>query len=208
MMRPARSRTNDLIVPETVLSRRSHGSLDAITDSERRSLRPIGTTAHEVAAKTGGLLTDLLTHPGVWIFQGIHPAVAGSPRISHAVMAGHRLILVESVAWPPGRYVTCADDRILCDGIYIGQSAGPLISAARHWQGILRRGHQVSAFVVVHPASDGKLTLPATTSGHISWAHAGNAVRDIRACLPSQSRAVSVRAVAALVAATAEEEIW
>ncbi|HET9894561.1 MAG TPA: hypothetical protein VFQ44_06460 [Streptosporangiaceae bacterium] len=35
---------------------RSHGNLDSVTDSERRALRSIGTTAREVAVRTGDLL--------------------------------------------------------------------------------------------------------------------------------------------------------
>src|SRR5258708_6186569 len=90
----------DTQMPE-LLARLSHGSLDAITDSEHRPLRPIGATAREVAARTTDLLTELLTLPGVRIFQGVRHAVAGVPCIGHAVNSGCRLVLVESVAWPP-----------------------------------------------------------------------------------------------------------
>src|SRR6516162_8910334 len=96
--------TADQARPATALPGRCHGSLDVITDSERRGLRPIGTTAREVAARTGALLNDLLALPGVRIFQGVRPdAAPDMPRIPHAVSAGRQLILIESVAWPPGQ---------------------------------------------------------------------------------------------------------
>ena len=46
----------------------------------------------------GQLLTDLFALPGVRIFQGVRQAAVDAPRIPHAVSAGHRLVLVESVA--------------------------------------------------------------------------------------------------------------
>ncbi|SRR6266571_9285150 len=184
-----------------------HGSLDTITDSERRALRPIGTTAHEVAVRTGVLLGALPAGPGVRIFQGVRPAgTEDLPRIPHAVNAGRQLILVESVAWPPGRYHAGTGGRIHCDGTYIGQSVLPLVNAVRYWREALPRGHRVSALVVVHPTAEGDLALPAAMAEELAWTRAGDAVRDIRARLPRGRPAASTRAVAALVAATAGED--
>src|SRR5690242_4417228 len=123
--------------PATAAPGRWYGSLDTVTDSERRGLRPIGMTAREVAAGTGVLLRAV---PGVLVFQGVRPAAGELPRIPHAISAGRRLILVESVAWPAGRYRQRADGRIHCDGMYTGQSVLPLVSAVRYWQATLPRG--------------------------------------------------------------------
>jgi hypothetical protein len=206
MTRPANRRIAALVSPAEAVPGRCHGSLDAITDSERRALRPIGTTAHEVAVRTGVLLADLLALPGVRIFQGVLPAAAQDmPRIPHAISAGRRLILVESVAWPPGQYAARAVGRIHCDGTYIGQSVRPLINAVRYWRETLPHGHRVNALVVVHPTAEGDLTLPAPTVRDLAWTYADAAVRDIRALLPCGRPAVSMRAVAALAAATAEQ---
>lgn len=190
------------VVPATVLSRRWHGSLDSISDSERRALRSIGTTAREVAAKTGALLRSLQVMPGVRIFQGIRPLAPGMPLIPHAISAGRRLILVDSVAWPPGAYTATAAGQIYCDGVYIGQSLVPLIAAVGDWRATLPRRHQVSAVVVVHPMALGELALPAGGAQGLTWARADHAVRAIRARLPHGQPAVSMKAVAALVAAT------
>lgn len=190
--------------PATAAPGHCHGSLDTITDSERRALRPIGATAYEVAARTGVLLAALLGRPGVHIFQGVRPAPAdGAQRIPHAISAGRQLIFVESVAWPPGRYTADADGRIHCDGTYIGQSTLPLVNAVRHWRQMLPRGHLVSALVVVHPTAEGELALPAAVARDLAWTSAADAVRDIGARLPRGRQAASTRAVAALVAATA-----
>lgn len=207
MTRSVNRRIADPVSPAAALPGRCHGSLDAITDSERRALRPIGTTAYETAVRTGVLLADLLTLPGVRIFQGVRQGAAQDmPRIPHAISAGRWLILVESVAWPPGQYAARAAGRIHCDGIYIGQSVRPLVNAIRYWRETLPHGHRVNALVVVHPTAEGDLRLPAPTVRNLAWTHADVAVRDIRAYLPGSRPAVSMRAVAALVAATAEQE--
>ncbi|MGZ4435415.1 MAG: hypothetical protein ACXVW7_17590 [Trebonia sp.] len=207
MTRSADRRLADPVMPAVLAPGRYHGSLDTITDSERRALRPIGTSAHEVAVRTGALLTDLLALPGVRIFQGVRPAAAEDmPRIPHAISTGRQLLLVESVAWPPGRYAAGAAGRIHCDGTYIGQSVRPLINAVRHWRESLPRGHRVSALVVVHPTTEGDLALPSSTTRDLAWTRADDAVRDIRARLPRGRQAVSTRAVATLFAATAGAE--
>jgi hypothetical protein len=189
----------------TALPRRIYGNLDAITDSERRPLRSIGATANDIAARTGALLTELLSLPAVRIFQGIRQAAADLPRIPHAVIAGPRLLLVESVAWPPGRYTSSADGGIHCDGVYIGQSVRPLIFAIQHWRAALSHGHQVSAIVVVHAAAEEIPDLPDPSDGDLVWTTARDAIRTIRACLPDGLPAISLRTVAVLLAATADD---
>jgi hypothetical protein len=187
-------------------SRRCHGSLDTITDSERRALRPITITVHDAAVRTGILLAELLTLPGVRIFQGVRASTADLPRIPHAISIGRQVLLVESVAWPSGRYVTTPAGRIHCDGIYIGQSVRPLLAAIRRWREALPQGHRVSALVIVHPSADGDITLPAAAGQDVAWALAADAVRYIREQLPSDQQPVSIRAVATLIAAAAADE--
>ena len=72
--RVAASRRLQSITPGFALEQRYFGNLNAITDSEQRPLRPIGSTAREVAARTGVLLTDLASDPSVRIFHGVRPA--------------------------------------------------------------------------------------------------------------------------------------
>src|SRR5690348_457879 len=65
VMRMARTLGYRTAGPATVAPGRWHGSLDTVTDSERRGLRPIGMTAREVAVRTGALLRAV---PGVLVF--------------------------------------------------------------------------------------------------------------------------------------------
>jgi hypothetical protein len=184
---------------------RFHGSLEPITDSERRALRPIGTTARDVADRTSELLARLLDRPGLWAFQGIRSTTTDSPRIPHAVSAGRHLVLVESVAWPPGHYATTGAGRIHCDGLYTGQSAAPLLAAIEHWQRLLSHDHQVSALVVVHPMARGPLVLPVATRD-LAWSRARDAVRHLIGVLPRAGQPASLRLVGELFKAAAEED--
>lgn len=194
-------------VPPRMLARRYYGSMEAITDSERRSLRPVATTAYDVAKRTDKLLHKLLTIPSVRIFYGVRPGDDGPP-IPHAVSAGRQLVLVESVAWPPGRYEMAANGQIHCNGTYIGQSVRPLLAAVRHWRDRLGRRHHVSAVIVVHPAAaEGEITLSVTAQDTLTLVHAGDAARHIGRRLLRGPQTVSRDLVAALIAATDDQSL-
>ncbi len=183
--------------------RRSYGTLESITDSDQRSLRPIAASAYEVAVRTGELLADLVVIPGVRVFHGVRRPGPESPLIPHAVSSGRRLILVESVAWPAGRYETSENGCINCDGVYIGQSVRSLTAAVTHWSSALPSGHEVSAMVVVYVAATGRVILPAGSAGDvISWVTGEDAGRAIRQRLLPGARPASRELVAALIAAT------
>jgi hypothetical protein len=190
-------------VPPSLLEQRCHGNLDAITDSDRRALRPIASSAHEVAASTGALLAELIDIPGVRIFHGVRTEGADLPPIPHAISAGRRLVLIESVAWPPGNYETRANDRIYCDGIYIGQSVSQFIETAELWKKILPDRHQVTAMIVVH-CCGGDIRLPAASAEPLAWARAEDAAAAIRRHLPSSVEGTSRPLLAALISATAD----
>jgi hypothetical protein len=184
-----------------LMARRYHGTLDSITDSSHHHLRSIRASAYEVAMRTDRLLTELTAVPGVRIFQGLHPAHADGPRIPHAISSGRRLLLVESVAWPPGRYVAAADGRIFSDGSYIGQSVDQLMTAVRQWQRLMPVTHRVGALVVVHPTNGEPQSLP-TPGGELSWSRAADVVQDVRARLLRPGHRVSRSVVVVLSAAT------
>lgn len=188
-----------------VIERRCHGNLDAITDSERRSLRSIAATAYQVAASTSDLLADLVTIPSVRIFRGVRPAGANLPLIPHAISSGRRLILIESVAWPPGHYETSTDGRIHCDGTYIGQSTRSLTDSMRHWRKELPMRHHVSAMVVVHAPADVDIALPDNSQPGLMFVRADDANRVIRHQVGCGREALSRRLLEALVEATTEQ---
>jgi len=144
-----------------------HGSLDGLTDSERRPLRPIGMSVREVAARTGALLARLADMPGVQLFACVR-VTAGLPPVGHVISAGPHVLLVESVAWPCGAYSTGPDGDVLCEGTYIGQSVQQLLGSVRRLRRRLPR-HRVGAVVVVHPSGAGRLWLPRTAPPGLTW---------------------------------------
>ena len=143
------------------------GSLDGLTDSERRRLRPIGMSVREVAARTGALLGRLADLPGVQLFACVR-VTTELPPIGHMVRTGSHVLLIESVAWPRGAYTTGPDGGVLCEGTYIGQSVQQLIGSVRRLRCGMPR-HRVGAVVVVHPSGAGRLALPATTPAELTW---------------------------------------
>ena len=157
---------------------RRYGSLEGLTDSERRPLRPIGSSAREVAARTGRLLSTLRATPGVRVCAGFRIA-AGHQPIGFAVIAGTQIVLVESVAWPRGTYSTAPDGRVLCDGIYIGQSVRPLVTAVRRLRRTRTHRNWVSAVIVVHPYGPGPVALPETAPAALTWLRPGDAAEHI-----------------------------
>jgi hypothetical protein len=179
------------------LEQRRHGDLSAITDSERRPLRPIGTPAAEVAARTDTLLGGLIAIPSVRIFLGVRLTGSTLPLASHAISAGRLLILVESVTWPPGWYRTDAIGRVYCDGQYIGQSIHPLVVAVRRARRLLPRSHHVSALVVVHRTADGGYALPSS-SRELAWALGDDVIHYLRERIAHHPSTVSRHTIAAL----------
>ncbi len=186
--------------PEELLQRRRHGNLDRIADSEHRALRPVGITAHEVAIRTGALLDGLLGTSDIRIVHSVRATGLTLPAIPHAVIAGRLVVLIEAVAWPPGRYEVASGGSVHCDGTYIGQSVGPLLASVAHWRRTLPPGHRVGAAVIVHSGPGSDLVLPAQT-GEPWWTLATNAVSRLRARLGRQRRPASRAALLSLLEA-------
>lgn len=193
-------------VPVALLEKRQHGRLSGVADGPRRPLRPIGADVFDVAASTDVLLAELVTIPGIRVFRAPRPAGSALPPVSHAVCAARVLILVESVAWPPGCYRTDADNRVRCDGQYIGQSVRPLVTAVRQLRRLLPRSHRVGALVVVHRTADGDYVLPLATR-ELDWAFADDLIRYLRDRTAHRRPLVSRHSVAALTPAASEEVV-
>jgi len=149
------------------MARRLRGTLDSLTDDERRALRPIGMSVREAADRTAALLHPVAAHPGVRLYAGVRVA-QGAPRLGFAVSTASHLLLVESVAWPSGCYSVTADGGVHCDGTYIGQSVHPLLGSVRLLRRVVRR-LAVGAVVVVHPSGQATPSLPLHSPAGVVW---------------------------------------
>jgi len=175
--------------------RRTYGDLSA-ADDDHRALRPVGVGCREVAAQTDEVLAGLTEIPSVRIFRGIRPTGARRSVAAHAVSAGRLLVLVESVAWPPGSYSVNAAGRVCCGEHPIGQSTGPLAAAVRALRVVLPLSHRVTAVVAVR-RGPGSYQLPADTR-LVSWVFADELAGRLHAQLKRYPRTVSRHTIAAL----------
>jgi hypothetical protein len=184
-------------VPARLLRQRRHGDLTEITNDQNRPLRPVGTTVADVVTRTDALLGPLTALPGVQIFEGVRLPGVSRPAASHAVSAGRLVVLVESVAWPPGQYRMDATGRVRCDGQYIGQTVRSLSAAIRAYRALLPRTHQVCALITVYRAADGDYVLPSGTKD-LRWILADDLLRDLHTLLTPHLSTVSRHTIAAL----------
>lgn len=184
-------------VPARLLRQRRHGDLTAATDDQNRPLRPVGWSVVDVVTRTDALLGPLTTLPGVQIFEGVRLPGAARLAASHAVSAGRLVVLIESVAWPPGRYRIDATGRIRCDGQYIGQTVRSLSAAVRAYRGLLPRSHQVRALVAVYRFTDDEYILPSGTP-EVHWVLADHLYRDLKELLAPHLSTMSRHTIAAL----------
>jgi hypothetical protein len=203
------TRTVRTRVPARLLLRRWHGDHTVTGADEYRALRPIGMTRAEAVRRTEDLLRPLTDIPSVRIFRGVRAAdgvraagatdgaAPGPTLAAFAVTAGRLVLVVEPVAWPPGRYLLDATGGIRCDGRFIGQSVGPLVSGVVALRARLPRTHRVRALVVVHPIADGAVGLPVPTKD-VAWTLAPDLPTTMRTALARHPRTVSRHTVAAL----------
>jgi hypothetical protein len=176
--------------------RRTYGDLSA-ADDDHRALRPVGVGCREVAARTDDVLAALTEIPSVRIFRGIRPTGARRSVAAHAVSAGRLLVLVESVAWPPGTYTVDAAGRVRCGEHLIGQSTRPLAAAVRALRVVLPFDHRVTAVVAVGRSGAGDYRLPADTR-LMSWVFADELGDRLYQQLRRYPRTVSRHTIAAL----------
>jgi hypothetical protein len=186
-------------VPARLLRRRWHGDLATAGADEYRALRPIGMARSDAVRRTEALLRPLTDIPSVRIFRGVHFTGAGPGHslAAFAVTAGRLVLVVEPVAWPPGRYLMDATGQVRCDGRFIGQSVGPLASGVAALRARLPRTHRVRALVVVLPIADGAVSLPVPTKD-VAWTLARDLPITMRTELARHPRTVSRHIVAAL----------
>jgi hypothetical protein len=180
-------------------SGRAYGSLALLTDSERRGLRPIGASVREVADRTAMLFDTVMKKSrNVRLFRAVCADGRDALRIPHVICAGRRVILVDSVTWPPGAYTVAESGHVHCDGQYIGQSVAPLACAVAGWREMLPDGHLVTGLVVVHPNGEGGIGLYGDLPSEVGWSLAHDAVHDVCRLLPPDSQRTSSVALARL----------
>jgi hypothetical protein len=183
--------------PLRVAEQRRHGELPSAATHGRGSLRSVGAGGAAVAARTDTQLGALTVLPGVRIFRGIRASHPFRVIATHAVSAGRVVVLVESVAWPPGDYRVDPDGQVWCDGLPTGQTTVGLQAAVAACRRRLPRDHLVRALICVHRTAAAGYLLPAP-GRTVSWTFAEDLVETLMPHLAPYAAAVSRHVVAAL----------
>jgi DnaJ domain len=120
-----------------------------------------GAEDDELAERlTADLLTRYLARiPGVRIFHGL-AAEDGSvfADIDHAVLCGHRLVLVQSELWLPGHYEVAEDGEILRNGRRFRGGAVHLPAHLSAYRSLIP-DIQVRGAVLIYPSRAGTITV-------------------------------------------------
>lgn len=93
-------------------------------------------------------LLSLTVIPGVRVFHGL-AGLGGGGAVSHAVVCGRRVALIESVYWEPGAYAWTPHGALGRDGQYVAGDGGGLQTEVRAYQQALGRGVDVRGFMLV-----------------------------------------------------------
>ena len=120
----------------------------------------------EVVAEqlTAPLLQEFLAMPGVGVIHRV--AFPGSPssHVSHAVISGERIALIDSVLWEPGDYLLDRFDRVVRDGgLSESHSIRLSIALQRYLEAMPLL--QMRAWVVVHPLRSEGIVLANEDDG-------------------------------------------
>jgi DnaJ-like protein len=159
---------------------------------------PGAGSEHRAEQLTADVLSRYLTRlPAARIFHGLAEPGSVFADVDHAVLCGHRLVLIESKMWLPGHYD-------VDDGGEIWRNDHPFRGGA------IRLADQLAVFQDLWPDLEirGVLLIYPTRPGEISTDHTGadippmvpaDFVREIGGWLAADHDAVSKKAIAAVL---------
>ncbi|SDC17329.1 J domain-containing protein [Actinokineospora iranica] len=128
---------------------------------------------------TAELLVNYLARlPGARVFHGLSRPGSVFADVEHAVLCGHRLVLVESKLWLPGHYEIDDDGSLWRNGHPFRGGTTELFGAvaafAEHLPGVEVRGA-----LLVYPSRDGEVTTDDTPGLGVSAMVPEDFVRDM-----------------------------
>ncbi|GAA2981594.1 J domain-containing protein [Actinokineospora diospyrosa] len=151
---------------------------------------------------TADLLVNYLARlPGARVFHGLSQPGSVFADVEHAVLCGHRLVLIESKLWLPGHYEVDDDGSLWRNGHpFRGGSSGlfeAVAAFAEHLPGVDVRG-----VVLVYPSRSGDVTTDETPGLGVSAMTPVGFVREVGSWLAGDCAVVDhhvLRAVRARV---------
>jgi hypothetical protein len=164
------------------------------------SVRHPREARRELAVRlTGDLLARYLADiPAARVFHQVTWPGTEFPEVDHAVLCGHRLVLIDSMIWPPGRYSVDRQGYVQRDGKSFGGGALVLGEAARAFQLLLPR-LEVRGVVVLWPESSDE-TVSSTWEGtDVAVTGAEGFIREVGDWLAGQPTTVDRNVLAVLL---------
>ncbi|HVV13889.1 J domain-containing protein [Amycolatopsis sp.] len=141
---------------------------------------------------TAELLARYLTRlPNVRVFHGLSLPGSVFADVDHAVLAGKRLVLVESKTWLPGHYGADDDGTLWRDDRLFRGGATRLIEAIGAYRELLP-GVEVRGALVIYPSRAGEITTEADFEVPAPPMTPEQFVRDIGAWLAAEPSTVDI----------------
>ncbi|WP_092780552.1 J domain-containing protein [Actinokineospora terrae] len=151
---------------------------------------------------TSDLLVNYLARlPGARVFHGLSRPGSVFADVEHAVLCGHRLVLVESKLWLPGHYEIDDDGSLWRNGHPFRGGSTHLFDAVAAFADHLP-GVEVRGVVLVYPSRSGEVTTDETPGNGVSAMTPPTFVDDIGTWLAADCATVDhhvLRAVRAQV---------
>ncbi|MGQ0838849.1 J domain-containing protein [Actinokineospora sp.] len=155
--------------------------------------------------RTAELLVDYLARlPGARVFHGLSRPGSVFADVDHAVLCGHRLVLVESKLWLPGHYEVDGDGALWRNGHPFRGGTTGLVAAvaafADHLPDVDVRGA-----LLIYPSRRGELTTDDAPGHGVSAMLPAQFVRDVGDWLAADCATVDHRVLRAMRARVVRE---
>ncbi|PPK66841.1 J domain-containing protein [Actinokineospora auranticolor] len=155
---------------------------------------------------TSDLLTTYLSRlPGARVFHGLSRPGSVFADIEHAVLCGHRLVLIESRLWLPGHYEIDDDGSLWRNDHPFRGGGTDLFAAVKAFADHLP-GVEVWGVVIVYPSRDGEVTTDDAPGLGVSAMVPTAFVRDVGEWLAAECATVDHHVLRAVRARVVKEE--
>lgn len=189
-LRDARARVAERMFTPEIRARRVFGRPEPARIFGA-SVRHPHEARRELAVRlTGDLLARYLTDiPAARVFHQVTWPGTDYPEVDHAVLCGHRLVLIDSMIWPPGKYSVDRQGYVQRDGKSFGGGALVLGEAARAFQLLLPR-LEVRGVVVLWPETADRTASNTWEGTDVAVTDAEGFVREVGEWLAGQPTTV------------------
>jgi hypothetical protein len=185
-VRDARARVADRMFTPEIRARRVFGEPHPARVFGAALRYPHDKRRELAVLLTNRLLDRYLTRiPAARVFHQVTWPGSAHAEIDHAVLCGHRLVLIDSVIWPEGKYSVDRSGYVHRDGKSFGGGAFVLGEATRAFQLLLPR-LEVRGVLLVWPETSGNAPSSTWNGTDVAVTGAEDFVREVGGWLAGQ----------------------